>query len=110
MADELAEKEVRRPEGPLQQERPELTDDDGADEQRDDQDGHHGTAAAEGLDHRERQQEPEHELERHVDRAEPQGRDGRSDRHWIGDDAHKIAEPHEGMTGDGKIIVDEGDP
>ena len=63
-AEQEAQEIVGRAERRLQDQRPELADDHRADEQRHDQDRHDQAAAAEALEHGERQQQAERELDR----------------------------------------------
>ena len=67
MADDLAQYIIGRAERPLQQERPGLTHDHRADEERNDEERHDDAAAAEILDHRQREGKAEQELDGDID-------------------------------------------
>ncbi len=77
MAEELAEQVVHRPKRALQQQRPELADDHGADEQGDDQHRGHEAPPGERSSKEQREAEAERELDSHVQDREHDRREQR---------------------------------
>ena len=110
-AEELAEQIVGRTERPLQEQRPGLADDHRADEQRDDQDRHDQAAAAESASpSRAPDARPSRNSMVTLAADSIDGEDQRPARHRIEHHLREILQADEGVAGDLKVVVDEGDP
>ena len=107
---QLAQQVVGGTEGPLQEQRPRLADDDRADEKRNDEDRHDDSSSPERLHHRQRKRQTKNELDRHHGDRQRDRQAERRPSQGIVDDLLEILQPDECVAGNLEVVIDEDDP
>ncbi len=107
---QLAQQVVGGTEGPLQEKRPRLADDDRADEKGNDEDRHDDPSPPERLHHRQGERQTKNELDGYDRDRQRDGHAERRPGQRIVDDLLEILQPDEGVARNLEVVIDEGDP